>query len=377
LSVYTPFLRRFTDEKARDLSETIALYHEVRRENSASVWSAADIVDRIHSHCVEAVSKQLSLPSEPTILQALDRCQKALIEQESTISSFPEIDWSGARLSMREQVNLNRFLRAKQYFLANQDRVADRFAGVLCGLVRGIVRQLQAIPDGTESSFAVPLINIIGNPNELVDKIINTISAPELIEVGVFTTVQNTIWENVCRYSGVVPYEQSKKPLISPLEADLAPQELVETYLKGTPFFDLLQTPVPFVLPQRTRFSGHWIVAPPDSGKTTLLHAMFLDDVKRDASIIVMDSKGELIKPIQSLAAIRDRVVLVEPSETQPIALNPFDVPQSEVMHTVALIEYIMAGLLEADFTALQTNLFQNVVPAIIAAIPNPNLDTF
>jgi hypothetical protein len=36
-SVYTPFLRRFTDEPARDLSETIALYDEVRRAHANSV----------------------------------------------------------------------------------------------------------------------------------------------------------------------------------------------------------------------------------------------------------------------------------------------------------------------------------------------------
>ena len=36
-----------------------------------------------------------------------------------------------------------------------------------------------------------------------------------------------------------------------------------------------------------------------------------------------------------------------------------------------------MAGLLDAKFTALQSTLFRNVVPAIIEAIPNPTLDTF
>jgi hypothetical protein len=46
-------------------------------------------------------------------------------------------------------------------------------------------------------------------------------------------------------------------------------------------------------------------------------------------------------------------------------------------MQAVGLIEYIMAGLLDAKFTAMQSTLFRNVVPAIIEAIPNPTLDTF
>jgi hypothetical protein len=377
LTVYTPFLRRFTDEKARDLTETVALYREVQRANNATIWSDVDIVDHIHTHCVEGVKQYVALPSHHAILQALDRCQRALIEQEATIISFPEIDWSRAHLSMMEQVKLNRFLRSKQYFLANQERVADRFGDALCGLAAGIISELPPMGGSDDSSFTAPLIHTIAKPNELVDKIIGTITTPELVDVGLFTAVQNQIYENICRYSGVVPYEQSKKPLVTPLEADLSPKELVETYLYRTPFFELLQTPVPFVLPQETRFSGHWIIAPSGRGKTTLLHEMFLDDVQRDASIVVMDSKGEFIDPIKNLAAIRDRLVLIEPSEAHPIALNPLDVPQSEVMHTVALIEYVMAGLLDAKFTALQSNLFRNVIPAIIAALPNPTLDTF
>jgi hypothetical protein len=36
-----------------------------------------------------------------------------------------------------------------------------------------------------------------------------------------------------------------------------------------------------------------------------------------------------------------------------------------------------MAGLLDAEFTARQSTLFRNVVPAIIEALPNPTIETF
>ena len=90
-----------------------------------------------------------------------------------------------------------------------------------------------------------------------------------------------------------------------------------------------------------------------------------------------MDSKGDLIEPIKNLAAIKDRLLLIEPNPDAAFALNPLDVSQSNVTQAVGLIEYIMAGLLDAKFTALQSTLFRNVVPAIIEAIPNPTLDTF
>src|SRR5260370_24213684 len=56
-SVYTPFLRRFTDEPARDLAETIALYHEVRRAHRGSVWAQDAVVDRVNRHCPDIVGK--------------------------------------------------------------------------------------------------------------------------------------------------------------------------------------------------------------------------------------------------------------------------------------------------------------------------------
>jgi ABC-type cobalamin/Fe3+-siderophores transport system ATPase subunit len=78
------------------------------------------------------------------------------------------------------------------------------------------------------------------------------------------------------------------------------PIELIEAYLADTPFKDFFLSKVPFSISQETHFSGHWIVAPPGRGKSTLLHTMFLEDIKRNASIILMDSKGDLINQLKN-----------------------------------------------------------------------------
>src|SRR5579863_3371949 len=82
-SVYTPFLRRFTDEPARELSETISLYHQVRRAHDNSPFAQKDVVDRINGHCVEVITKIVELPEYVPLGKALDRCQSTLIAQES------------------------------------------------------------------------------------------------------------------------------------------------------------------------------------------------------------------------------------------------------------------------------------------------------
>ena len=138
-----------------------------------------------------------------------------------------------------------------------------------------------------------------------------------------------------------------------------------------------LLEPPSFSLPEETRFAGHWIIAPPGRGKTTLLHSLVVDDLNKDAAVVLIDSKGDLIEPIKRLHAIKDRVLLIEPDPESAFALNPLDVAHASIVQVVSLIEYIMAGLLDAKFTALQSTLFRNVVPAIIEAIPNPTLDDF
>src|ERR1700676_3077294 len=99
-SVYTPFLRRFTDEPARELSETIALYEEVQRAHQQSPWAQTDIIGRMNNHCADIIQKLATLPDCLPLAEALDRCQSDLIAYEETIVSFPEINWQRAHLSM-------------------------------------------------------------------------------------------------------------------------------------------------------------------------------------------------------------------------------------------------------------------------------------
>src|SRR5215471_8351782 len=180
-SVYTPFLRRFTDESARDLNETIALYREVRRTHQKSVWAEENMIDQVNGHCAEIIRNLTPLPDYKPLLEALDRCQKALIAQESTILSFPEIDWGRAHLSMKEHVDLRRFLRAKQHFLANQERVSELLVHALCNVCCGIIQSLPALPDEDEPRLSVPLISLLPKPAETIDSIIATLMTEPLV----------------------------------------------------------------------------------------------------------------------------------------------------------------------------------------------------
>lgn len=393
-------MRRFTDERARDLSETIELYNEVRAAHCASVWSKEDIVERVNGHCAEIVGKVASLPSYQPLLAALDTCQKELIHLESTIVSFPDINWDRAHLSMKEQVDLRRFLRAKQYFLANEDKVFEALVTTLGSVFGGIVATLPTLPDDSDASqLTVPLITLVREPGGLVDRVIGTLCKSELAEVGLFTTAQQQLYENVCRASGVDPAaEKPRRPLITADDSELEPVELVETYLKDTPFRELLLTPVPFEIPLATRFQHHWIVAPPGTGKSTLMQHFIARDLELvangEASIVVMESNRDLIKAIEGLkvfapgAPLDGKLLTIDAEDVEwPIALNLFDVgldrmagyspADREALHNavLSLYDYIFSALLSAEMTSRQSTLF-NFTIQLLLNIPSATLDT-
>lgn len=385
-SVFTPFLRRFTDERMRDLQSLRAFYAEVRRMHDASPYKDEDQLYKTGVPIFRDLRDGLPEALGEPFSEALAR----LLNWESTIFDFPEIRWDIAQLSLKEQVDLERFLTAKRHFLTNQDRVADLLQGGLFRLFQAAFEDLPAFADA--SLFTIPLICAHPQPKKLLDTLYGIVWTQSYIDNGVFVELGRTMHANLCAVSKITdPQNPKNRPYLIPSENDGPVQELVEVYFKNTPLHDLLMAPVPLRLTHEDRFSHMHVVGGSGAGKTQLLQNLILHDLSSDdpPSLVIVDSQGDLIDKLLHLKVfdpdggpLADRLVLITPKDTQhPPALNIFDVKRDRLGHyddatreqvvagVIQTFEYVFSGLFGADLTAKQ-DVFFRFVARLMLALP-------
>ena len=373
-SAYTPFLRRFTDERALELAEIKQLYASVTATFRASVWAQQDIVERINGLIAEQVSECVQLPSQ-SICEAFDRCQQAVLSKEVTLFSTPIInDWN--ILTLKEQVELRRFLRAQEHFLGHEERVSGLLVTTLSNVFAGISSMIPRHDGGAQ--FNVPLYTLI-DVHDVVDRIIGTLAKQELADVGLFVDLNDQLYRNICDASGLVPYEQHRRPFITASDSDLAPEELVDTYLNGTPLLELFNTPVPFLIPRSTYTEHAAIFAPTGHGKTQTLQNLILSFLHDDPpAMFIMDSMGSMLKKIERLslftAELEDRLVILDPTDERPPALNFFKMQGGSPAQQTALFFYLFKAI-EQGLTQRQATMVAYLV-TLMQSIPEATLDT-
>ena len=150
----------------------------------------------------------------------------------------------------------------------------------------------------------------------------------------------------------------------------------LELTLTGTPFFrfwsklePLAPIRVPFDIPPERWFEGCWIVAPQGSGKTNLLRHLILNRLQDDATIIVMDAKGNLLDTFKRLRNLKDRLILLEPSAEHPVAMNPLAIGDNE------LLKYLFS-VFSTEMTSMQSVLSRELL-RLLALIPNATLEDY
>lgn len=383
-SAFTPFLRRFTDERARDLSDTQALYARVRALHRDSVYAREKTRTIFGGNIYETLS-DVSEPLVPVFAHAID----ALLRLERPIFECPNIDLDRAHLSLKESVDLRHFLRAKEYFYAHEDRVINLLGNGLSLIFGALADMLPQTFD--PSPFTIPLIYSLPEPKKFLDNLIGELWKQHYVDAGLFVEVSRAIHLNLCRVSGIADPYEPKKPFHMPSDSDASLHEIVEDYFQGTPFYDFFLAPVPLRFTFEERYSHMHVLGGSGAGKTTLLQNLILNDLKSEdpPSLVIVDSQGDLIDKLSHLALfdpdygeLADRLILISPKDIDyPPALNIFDVNQERLAQyseaakeqvtagVIQTFDYLFAGLLGADLTAKQ-GVFFRFVARLMLALP-------
>jgi hypothetical protein len=153
---------------------------------------------------------------------------------------------------------------------------------------------------------------------QLVENLSMSFYDQEAIDLGVFNRLRTQLNRNLCHASGLpaIPdnYESAKLVMPSAYKGD----NIVHTYLKGTPFLPLFNLTIGYDIPMAARYEGQWIVAPQGTGKTQFIQYQITRLIPRickgKASAIIIDSQEEMIP--KSRTSRRSKIVWCSLTQT-------------------------------------------------------------
>ena len=229
-------------------------------------------------------------------------------------------------------------------------QVIDVARGCLVESFKGFISTLPqvALTDDihaeTSTPFSVQIEDVLQHPGRSVEELILPFYAASAFDHSVFKDLREQLDRNVCAVSGLPFTVENRRSSKLVMPSNYSGADVVKRYLQQTPLLGLFNAEVPFDIPPATLFAGTWIVAPPGRGKTNLLHNLIAADLKHHCTIVLMDSKGDLIN---SYKAYGDAIVI----DPKTANINPLQLGSST--RSVEFLEYIFSALLETGMTAL------------------------
>lgn len=290
-------------------------------------------------------------------------------------------------------------------FLTNFDQVTGDIAQLFRHFITPIVKHHPSIliPTTTQErtlSFDVPLMQVIQNLPQHLENMIHLCFVPEFEVLPSLEKTKQRLEYNVVIASGGSPTQHISElsKLKLPTNSDKEGEELLSSYLAGTVFEQLWQFEIPITIPQNTRFEHHHIVAGSGHGKTQTLQHLILHDLQQvargGASVVVIDSQGDLINNIRNLAIfaegqpLANRLIVIDPTDVEyPVSLNLFDVNMERINQysqldrermtngILELYDFVLGSLLGAEMTQKQSVIFRYIT-RLLLHIPNATIHT-
>lgn len=218
------------------------------------------------------------------------------------------------------------------------DKIADpnhfaRFERAVTQAVQAIV---DAVPRVEQGAFTVGLLDVVPEGGRLIEQIADHLSP-------VSKAFREQYDKNRCEASRL-PFTKescSSPKLIQPTAYHGSATEIVQTFFKNTPLMSLAELLLPFGIPEAIR-NEHWhLLAGSGHGKTQTLSHIIMNDLQKPdpPALIIIDSQNQMLRQIQRLSlfdpdipgSLSDRLIIVDPEDESPPALNMFAVNRSRI----------------------------------------------
>lgn len=395
------------DLRGREHDETRQLWNETQ-----SVWQASPLgkmEDPIGEFTLAAVLEardKLDRWPASAVLVALADATDTILRAEAIGDIVPT--WTAIEGDMSVAVEFRQTLAHRRRYAADFTYVHGVMKRQLAVAYDAV---FEALPescfgswDAAKESFEVPLIELVENPAELVERLILSAYDDDTMRLGLFQQLRDFYATRLLVASGLPPdanpHEHASRLIMPTRQKPKPPREYVDLYLSGTPFADLLELPVPFHIPEEARFEHCHIVGGTGHGKTQLMQRMIHGDLvaaqKDGRSVVVIDSQGDLINKLVRLDlfspeepdSLFDRLVLIDPADVEfPAALNLFDahldrlkdyrpVDRERVLNgVVELYEIFFGAMLGAELTQKQGVIFRYLA-RLMVTIPGATIHT-
>lgn len=374
-------------------------------ESQFRALSIADQAGRTHLIAVfaENVRDRLEIPEDHEQATFIHRLIAELFEYEG-LFQLPEIDWDETR-SIAELWDIREELTRQRGFVTDFQGACELLEAGFTAMLEPLYSACPALLDDSDENdgITVPthLLQSISNLGTVAQSMLSVAFAEELSERGLLLRLSDRLERNLVAASGGNPADPRgfSRALKLPEQFDAkSPDQLVTTYLGGTPLLPLFNQTLDFTIPTKARFEHHHIVAGSGHGKTQTLQYLIANDLDAVAdgnrTVIVLDSQGDLIRTIASLEAfapgqpLHDRVVIIDPSDVEwPVSLNLFDVglerlsgyaPLERERLTNSILElydFVLGTLLSAEMTQKQNVIFRYVT-RLMLHIPDATIHT-
>ncbi|MEN3976601.1 type IV secretory system conjugative DNA transfer family protein [Emcibacter sp. SYSU 3D8] len=348
----------------------------------------------------EAV-RMTGLPGQDHAIDVLTALALKLFDYES-LFILPDFAFSGRR-SVSQWWALKDQLTAQKELLTDFDAVCAHVVTALANCHAATELSLPIAPaDGLDAiTIPVPRTSLMKSVGAVADQVVLAFFDEEIEARRLFPRLRRRLDGNVITASGGNPDDPRgfTRAVKLPSQSDIKdPEALIGAYLGGTPLPMLFAGMADFALPASARLEHHHIVAGTGHGKTQALQYLVghdLDAVARGAaSVVVLDSQGDLINMISRLSLfapggpLYDRICIIDPTDVEwPVSLNLFDVgmerlnsyPQLErerlTNSILELYDFVLGSLLAAEMTQKQSVIFRYVT-RLMLHIPNATIHT-